>query len=293
MTPKISGEALWFLCTDTLLDLIKLFPFLFIVYLIMELFKHGTKEHALKIVSTWGRFCPFAGALAGLLPQCGFSVAAAGLFSEGMVSAGTLAAVFLSTSDEMIPVLISHLTPPEKIVEILAIKLFCATIAGLLLDHLPGFVKTQPTTKPIPPNCRQGTCSCRKRKPLASALYHSVEILFFLALCSLTLNLLFTLAGENFLSSLLKSSAFFGALISCLVALIPNCVSSVIITQLWIEGLLPSGSLIGGLLTASGMGLLVLFRINRPMKENFLILSFVYGIGALCGILLNLLGFSL
>ncbi len=285
---QLNRAALWEVLTDTVLDLIKLLPFLFVTYLFMEFLEHKTKRNRMQFISFCRKFGPIAGAFAGIFPQCGFSASAAGLYSGGILSMGTLVAVFLSTSDEMIPILISHLTPISQIFKILGLKLVCATVAGFVLDLCLKGIKKQKIQKSIETLCDKQHCDCHKKGVFTSALRHTLEIILFVGAFSLLLNVGILLIGEETLSSFLTSSAVLGPLISCLVGLIPNCASSVLITQLWLKGVFSTGSLVGGLLTGSGIGILVLFKTNRPTRENFFVLGYVYLAGALCGIALDL-----
>lgn len=289
------SEWLSWLCHQlfhSFLDVLKLFPFLFFAYLLMEFVEHRAKAKTVKMISSCGKLGPLAGALLGIFPQCGFSASAAGLFSGGIVTAGTLAAVFLSTSDEMLAILISHFTPPGAILKILGIKISFALVAGFGLDLVLG-AKQKKTPTAVGELCEHDGCQCQKGRILLPALRHALEVALFLMLVTLGLNLLVHRVGEETIGSVLTAVPLLGPVLAALVGLIPNCAASVVLTRLWLEGALSAGAMIGGLLTGSGIGLLVLFRTNRRAKENLLFALYLFLVGALGGILLDAWGLVL
>lgn len=292
LSERLGGDTLPHLLLHSLQDALKLLPFLFLAYLLLEFIEHRAKAKTVKLVTSCGKLGPMAGALLGAFPQCGFSASAAGLYAGGLISAGTLCAVFLSTSDEMLAILVSNFTPLPTVAKILGIKILCALIAGFGLDLAlrPVRKKTPAATEEL---CELEGCQCRRGRILFPALRHSLEVAAFIALLTFLLNLAVHLIGEDTLASLLTSYPLLGPVLAALVGLIPNCASSVILTQLWLEGALSAGAMIGGLLTGSGIGLLVLFRTNRAPKENCLILLYLLLVGILCGTVLELFGLAL
>lgn len=276
--------------TDTLLDVVKLIPFLFLTYLVMEFLEHRTKAKTQKIMKKAGKFGPVIGAAAGILPQCGFSAAAAGLYAGRIISMGTLIAIFLSTSDEMLPILISESVSLEMIVKILGLKLLIGMAAGILLDLL--FHPKEEQHDHIHELCEHDHCHCEKGNVWESALYHTAKITFFLLLVSFLLNLLMHVWGEEALSALFLNRPVIGSFLSGLVGLIPNCAASVVITQLYLEGAMSFGAMMSGLLVGAGVGILVLFKVNKDKKEAVKVISILYAIGVISGILIELFGIN-
>lgn len=272
---------------DTLADVGKLIPFLFLTYLVMEYLEHKTGEKTQAFMRKAGRLGPIAGGLLGVVPQCGFSAAASSLYAGRVISLGTLLAVYLSTSDEMLPVFLSEQVPARVILGFLAAKAAIGILVGLLTDLLPVERRTPPG-KHIHEICRQEHCHCEKGV-LRSAMTHTAKIALFLLLITFGLNLFFHFTGDKLPAASLLSGPLTGPLLSGLIGLIPNCAGSVVITQLYLEGVIGVGSAMAGLLTGSGVGLLVLFRVNRKKKENLKILGLLYGTGVLAGALAGLL----
>lgn len=272
---------------DTLVDVVKLLPFLFITYLAMEYLEHRTGDKAEALVRKAGRFGPVIGGLLGIVPQCGFSAAASNLYAGRVITLGTLAAIYLSTSDEMLPVLLSEHAPVGLILRILLAKAVIGIVAGLLIDFILRGRGAEEHNH-IHEICEKGHCHC-ERGIFRSALSHTVQIAFFILLITFGLNLVLFLAGEDALMNVVLNRPVTGPLLAGLVGLIPNCAGSVAITQLYLGGVIGIGAAMAGLLTGSGVGLLVLFRVNHDKKENLKILVLLYGIGVLAGIVTELL----
>lgn len=275
--------------TDTLLDVIKLLPFLFLTYLAMEYLEHKAGEKTEGLMRKAGRFGPVIGGALGIVPQCGFSTAASNLYAGRVITLGTLMAVYLSTSDEMLPVLISEKAPLKSIAGILLAKAGIGIAAGLLTDLLLGRkgARAHIHGSHIHEICEHEHCRCEKGI-FRSALSHTVRIALFILFITFLLNLLLFFIGEEALANLILNRPLAGPLLAGLVGLIPNCAGSVVITQLYLEGIIGIGSAMAGLLTGSGVGLLVLFRVNHHKKENMGILAALYGIGVLSGIVIEL-----
>lgn len=236
-----------------------------------------------------GRFGPVIGGALGIVPQCGFSTAASNLYAGRVITLGTLMAVYLSTSDEMLPVLISEKAPLKSIAGILLAKAGIGIAAGLLTDLLLGRkgARAHIHGSHIHEICEHEHCRCEKGI-FRSALSHTVRIALFILFITFLLNLLLFFVGEEALANLILNRPLAGPLLAGLVGLIPNCAGSVVITQLYLEGIIGIGSAMAGLLTGSGVGLLVLFRVNHHKKENMGILAALYGIGVLSGIVIEL-----
>ena len=282
---------------DTLIDNIKILPFLFIAYLIMEYLEHKTGEKTKNIIKKSGKFGPLLGGILGVFPQCGFSAAASNLYAGKIISIGTLIAVFLSTSDEMLPVLISENAPIGLILQVLGIKLIIGIIAGFIIDLIGQAFNNKVSQKhneeikeEIGHICEHEHCHCEEEGILKSSIKHTLNIFLFIVAITLVLNILIYFIGEENISNLVLNMPVVGPLISGLVGLIPNCAGSVILTQLYLNNVISLGSMVGGLLVGSGIGILVLFRVNKNLKENFKILGLLYFIGVICGIILDLMG---
>ena len=271
---------------DSVLDSARLIPFLFVTYLAMEYLEHRTGERLHKLVEGAGRVGPVAGGLLGMVPQCGFSAAAANLYAGRVITLGTLAAIFLSTSDEMLPVLLSERASVGIILKILLAKAVYGMTAGLAIDFV---LRKKKAVIPgeIHDICQQERCHCEKGI-LRSALSHTVQIAFFILTVSIALNLLLHFVGEEALAGLILNRPIAGPMLSGLVGLIPNCAGSVVITQLYLSESISLGAALAGLLSGSGVGLLVLFRVNHDRRENLKILALLYGIGVVAGILIGL-----
>ncbi len=279
---------------DALIDSIKLLPFLFITYLIMEYLEHKTGDKTKNIIEKSGKYGPILGAILGVFPQCGFSTAASSLYAGKVITMGTLIAIFLSTSDEMLPILISEAVPVSTILRILAIKLVIGMIAGILIDLVSNLIdKSKNRNKENPADeighlCEEEHCDCEHDGIFKSALKHTLSIFVFILIINVLVNIIIYFIGEDNLSNLVLNKRFIGPILSGLLGLIPNCAGSVILTQLYLENVISFGSMIGGLLVGSGIGILVLFRLNKNMKENFKILGLLYVIGTICGIVIDL-----
>ena len=275
--------------TDSFIDGVKLLPFLFLTYLAMEYLEHKAGQRMQAAIRSAGRGGPAIGSVLGLFPQCGFSTVASNLYAGRIITMGTLLAVFLSTSDEMLPIMISENVGAAVIFKILAVKVAVALAAGFAVDFL---FRGKHRQMQIEHLCEQHHCHC-ENGIWKSALHHTVEIFLYIMGISLVLNLLIGWIGEDAIGSLFLNRPVVGELLAALLGMIPNCASSVAITQLYLEGVMSAGAMTAGLLAGSGVGLLVLFRVNDDHRENFRILGLLYGIGVLGGIAVNWLGISI
>ncbi len=267
---------------DTVIDSLKLLPFLFLTFLLMEYFEHKMKNKSKKIVEKAGKFGPIIGSFLGVIPQCGFSVAATNLYATRIITLGTLISIYLSTSDEMLPILLSEKVEFSLIAEVLLIKIIAGIICGFIID----LVYRKREKVEIQEFCHDKHCDC-EHSILKSTLKHTFDIFMFIFIISFVLNLAFSYLGEEVISSILMKNSIFGSFLTSLLGLIPNCFSSVLITQLYLKNTISFASMIGGLLTGSGVALLVLFRVNKDKKQNFRILLLLYLIGALTGLLIS------
>lgn len=275
---------------DTLSDGIKLLPFLFLTYLAMEYLEHKTGSGMQRAIKRSGKFGPVIGGILGAFPQCGFSAAASNLYAGRIITLGTLLSVYLSTSDEMLPVLISENAGIGRILKILGVKIVIGMAAGLLIDFVISRCRRGKEEElQIGHMCEQHHCHC-ENGILKSALHHTVEIFLYLLLISFVLNLLIGFIGEDFLADLVLNRPVIGELIAGAVGMIPNCAASVVITQLYLKGILGAGAMMSGLLSGAGVGILVLLRVNDRKKENAAIIALLYVTGVVAGLAVELSG---
>ena len=274
---------------DTIMDSLKLLPFLFITYIIMELIEHKAGEKTERIIKKSGKFGPVVGALLGIVPQCGFSAVASNFYAARIITRGTLIAIFLSTSDEMLPVLISEGAAISLILQILLIKIVIGMGIGLVIDLLDRKKTMQATHNEIHNICEDENCNCDEEGILKSAIKHTVQIFAYIFVISFIINTIIFAIGEDKIANLIVNIPILGSLISAAIGIIPNCASSIILTELYLENIISIGSMIAGLLVNSGIGVLVLFKVNKDNKENLKILGILYLVGITAGIVLDLL----
>lgn len=273
---------------DTLIDGVKLLPFLFLTYLAMEYIEHKVSGKTKAAIKKSGKAGPLIGGVLGAFPQCGFSTAASNLYAGKVITVGTLIAIYLSTSDEMLPVMLSEKISVTLIIKIILTKVVIAVIAGLVIDFVIRKIrKPEITLDKIGHMCDHDHCHCEK-SIFKSVLKHTVVIFGFILGISFILNVIIMFIGEDTLAGLILNRPVIGPLISGIVGLIPNCAASVVITQLYINGVMSFGSMMAGLLPGAGVGILVLFKENDNLKENLKILGTIYAIGVICGIVIDL-----
>lgn len=279
-------EHVLHLFTHVFLDTLKIVPFLLLTYILLEWAEHKAEDKIERFVAKTGRLGPLVGAILGLLPQCGFSAASAGLWSGGIITVGTLLAVFLSTSDEMIAVLLSGGIPVRDILILLCSKLVIATVAGFILDV---FWKRE-SHESIEHHCHEEGCHCEDNGIFKSALFHTVKIFIFILLVSLAVHSLVEVAGEDGIGELFSGIPVLSNLIASLVGLIPNCAASVVLAELYVSGVISAGSMMSGLLVGAGTGLLVLIRVNHNKKDILKFVLVLFAVGFLGGLIFDLLG---
>ena len=283
-------ELLMDVVLDAAVDTLKLLPFLFLTYLAMEALEHHAGERSEEAVRKAGSLGPVVGAVLGVVPQCGFSAAASTLFAGRVITVGTLLAVFLSTSDEMLPILIAEQAPLSLIGQVLLIKVAVAIVVGFVVDALVRLAKRDGDGHiHIHELCEQEHCDCED-SVLVSAVKHTLQVTLFIFLVALVLGFVIEWVGPEALASFMSQNPALSVVAASLVGLIPNCAASVAITELYLEGALGFGAMMGGLLVGAGVGLLVLFRTNRPMGLNFAITGVLLAVGVAFGGLLTLVG---
>lgn len=265
---------------DAFTDTLKIIPFLLITYIIIEWIEHKASEQLIAGIQKTSRFGPLIGSLFGLLPQCGFSSIASSLYVTRVLSLGTLIAIFLTTSDEMLPIMISNQAPLPLIFKILTIKFMVGVGAGYFIDII--YRRKNKSDMQIQDFCDDADCHCEEDGIFVSAIKHTLKIAIYIFAITLLLNYVLRFVD---LSSILLASPILTVVISAVVGLIPNCAISIAITQLYLDGLLTFGSMMAGLLTNAGVGLLVLFKINKNQKENFKIVAYLVLVAVVVGLL--------
>lgn len=269
---------------DTLVDSLKILPFLWFAFFVLELLEHKFQNKTKKIIEASGRFGPLLGGVLGVFPQCGFSVMATNLYVMRIITLGTLISVYLTTSDEMLPILIAHGVNISIILNLLGTKFIFGVVSGFIIDF---FVRNQ-KKETLYVLCEKDHCHCEKSL-FFSSLTHTFKILIFIFGASFLLNVLMYYGGEDLLRHLFHHNHILSPLLASLIGLIPNCAASVVLTELYLSNVITFSSVMAGLLTGSGVALLVLFRSNEDKYENIKILLLVYFIGSFGGILLELL----
>ena len=277
---------------EAVIDSVKLVPFLFITYLIMEYIEHKTGNKTKNIIKKSGKFGPFFGSLLGIFPQCGFSVSATNLYAGRVITLGTLIAVYLSTSDEMLTIFISEAVPAITIIKILFVKFIIGMIAGFIIDALIRiFNKNEKQEEKIEDLCEKEHCHC-DHGIVKSALKHTLNIFVFILIITLLINIAIYFIGEERIADFIQINPILGPAITSLIGLIPNCAASVILTQLYLEKVISASALISGLLVGAGVGLAVLFKTNKGIKENIKVIAILYVIGVIAGLGIQLLGIT-
>lgn len=279
--------AFWEACEHTLAAL----PFLFIIYFFLELLEHRFSHKTLDLK----RFGPVVGSAAGTLPQCGFSIAATTLFNKGVITTGTLLAVYLSTSDEAIPILLAYPHQLPTVLKLIVLKFAVGMTAGIIIDL---FIKKPTADDCYCSSCHEGPEHAREgmhhhhEAPLGQVIRHSVkkalQIFLFLLVTMFLLNLAVAWIGEERLQVMLTGGSMLQPFLCAFIGLIPTCLPSILITQLFLNGVLPFGSAMAGLFAGSGMGILILFKENGFPKRILKVLLLLYLISSIAGLLMNL-----
>ena len=266
---------------DALLDSLKTLPFLRGASLLIEVLEHRAGSRIAGALSRLGPFGPLGGAVLGCVPQCGCSVAAANFYAGRLITPGTLLAVFMATSDEALPMLLSQPQTGGVLLRLLGVKLIAGTLTGLLADLVVfRWLKSSPP-QPFHELCEG--CGCEEQGLFRSALRHTVRVFGFILAVNLALSLAIAAVGQERISHLLLTGSAFQPLLAALLGFIPNCAASVLLTELYLAGSLSFGSAVAGLCTGAGMGLAVLFQVNRNWKENLSIAATLYVAAVLTG----------
>lgn len=289
---------------DAVIDSLKILPFLFITYLIMEYLEHKTQEYTSAVVQKTVHFGPLLGGIFGIFPQCGFSAAASNLYAGRVITLGTLIAIYLSTSDEMIPLFISEHFPVDTMLKILGLKALIGIAAGFIIDlvvHAYHKAHNKAAEDPVRISelCEKEHCHCDDEEEntfwgiAKSAFVHTLHIFLFVLVLTLVLNAVIELIGAERLKMLLKTNPVISHILAGLMGLIPNCAPSVIISELYLGQMITLGTMMSGLLVGAGIGLLVLFRVNPEKKVNINIAVLLFVIGTVSGLLIDFLGITI
>ena len=279
--------------SDALVDSIKILPFLFITYLAMGFLEKVTSEKSKNLIKKADRIGPLWGSLIGVIPQCGFSAAASYFYIGRVITLGTLISIYMATSDEMLPILISEQVPLGVIIRILSAKVVVGMITGFATELLFGWMVRH---HKVPEGFSMDvdvSCACCATSVVIDAVRRAVKVCAFIFVISLIIGTCINLIGEGALSSVFFSIPVLGEAVAGLVGLIPNCAASVVITQLYLDGIIGPGAMMSGLLVSAGVGLLVLFKENSRIKENLWITVLLYGASVLWGCIITVLGITL
>ena len=277
---------------DGLIDTLKIIPFLFLTYLLMEYIEHKATEKSLGFMQKSGKLGPLVGGALGAIPQCAFSAVASNLYTARVISIGTLVAVFLSTSDEMLAILISGNVNVGKILFILGYKAIVGITMGFIIDILVKIFYKKKKEIDIDRICENDNCHCEKGI-LYSSVHHTITITLFIFAVTLIINSLIFFIGIDRLSELGASSFGLSHFIFALIGLVPGCATSVAISTLGLKGIISAGTMLAGLFPGAGVGLIILWRLNSDKKENLFIMLTIVGIGAAFGILADVIGLTI
>ncbi|MFI3330067.1 MAG: putative manganese transporter [bacterium] len=284
--PSCAAEDIPALILGTFLGSLILIPFFYLSYLLVEFLQSKHQDKLNKLIKSQNKFGPLIGATTGLIPQCGFSSTMALLFSKKVLTIGTLFAVLIATSDEAMFVLIAH-KEFKTLALLLSLKFALAVILGFIVDFIfrNRIYKTNIDEEIIAP------CSCcvKANNIFLTALKQTVRVFLFVLIFSIIVNVLVYVIGEDVFESLLLNGSIFQPIIACLIGLIPNCASSILLTNLYISGTVSFGSLFAGLMCNAGMASIILFKFNKKMKENLLLLGTLFVLSVVTGIIITLI----
>ena len=284
---RILEEIFW----HGFLDTLKIIPFLFLTYLLMEFIEHKASNKTRAFMERSGTAGPAVGGLLGALPQCGFSAAGANLYTARVITIGTLISIFLSTSDEMLPIMISGNINPVAIISILAYKVGVGIFVGFSVDFILRLFNRRKENINIDEICEEDNCHC-ENGVLRSALHHTLTVGIFAFIITLAINAIIFFVGSDTIAKIMYDKPVISHLISALLGLIPNCAVSIGLTNLAIDGFITAGTMLSGLFSGAGIGIAILFKVNKRIKENLLIIGVVVFAGVIFGLLADLVGFS-
>ena len=288
----------------------KMFPLLLAVYVGIEFIEYKFGNKTIVLVQKAGSYGPVIGAIAGIFPQCGLAVVATSLYTQRLITIGTLLAVYLSTSDEAIPIILSHPDKLDVLLPLVLSKVLIALTAGYLLDAI--FRKNNQNTlahihayahgkddihhhhEEIMDReacCGHNPCSPSRvfawKRIFVHPVIHTMKIFIFILVISFLMELFLLYAGENTFENLFRRLSLLQPCFAALLGLTPSCAASVVITELYIKGSIAYGALVSGLCASSGLGILVLFKEAKAKKEIFKIVGLLLGVSILAGYILQ------
>lgn len=293
---------MWDVLLDAFLDSLKVFPFLILLYIVIEVVEEKVSTSQKFIKYTNGKYATVVGAALGLIPQCGFSVVASDLYAKKYIKMGTMLAIFIATSDEAIPIILSNPSQAYLIFPILAIKFVYALIIGYGVDLIGNLInKKKLNIEIIPPEEAinehiSGCCGHHVEEKRSTIhqffihpLIHSLKILAYIFVVNFVLGTVIFYVGEENVVNFMQSVTWLQPLIVPLVGLIPNCASSVLITQLLLLNGISFGSAVAGLCVNAGIGMAVLFKENKNIKQNLTVVGIMYLSSVLIGYVITLI----
>ena len=279
-------ERLFDVLKDAFIDTLITLPFLFGVYLLIEYIEHKSSDKLGNALRKMGPFGSVGGAAIGAIPQCGFSVAATNLFAGRLISMGTLIAVYISTSDEAIPLIIKEPDLAPQIWKLILIKIGIAVVAGIIVDVAIKLFVHKKQDEPFKELCAD--CDCEHHGIFHSALHHTLHIIIIILIVNIVLGCVMEFAGEQTVEKLMMTDSWAQPVIAALVGFIPNCAASAVLTNLYIGGVVSFGALISGLCTGAGVGLMVLFKTNKNYKQNFAVMGILYAVAVASGLIIQM-----
>ena len=285
---RFLDEVIW----HGFLDTLKLVLFLFLTYLLMEFIEHKATDKARNIMTRAGGFGPLLGGAFGAVPQCGFSAAAANLYTGRVITLGTMIAVFLSTSDEMLPIMLAGNIKISKVMLIILYKCAVGIVMGFTIDGVMRLMKIKKEDINIDEICDNDGCRCEDGI-FKSALHHTLSVSLFIFAVTVVLNSVIFFIGYDALSGSVFSLPAVSHILCALVGLIPNCAASVALTGLAMSGVISAGAMMSGLFAGAGVGLLILFKMNKRVKENVIVAGLLVSIGVVFGLLADVIGINL
>lgn len=276
---------------DAAKDCLRDLPFLFIAFWLLELLEHHAAEWMNRTLARFNKLGPLIGSLLGCVPQCGFSIMASDFYAGGVISLGTLLAVYLSTSDEAAVILMSDPGHAKDVLKLIVVKIILAVFWGYVIELLTHIFKIDNAVKrqDLHELCENVGGEAEGESILGSAVRHTLEVFLFLFIFTFALNLLLEVVGMKGVSRMLLSNTVFQPVLAALIGLIPNCAASVILTELYMEGAISFGSAIAGLCAGAGLGMVILWRTNRSKKENLMVTITLFVISVISGVVLQAL----
>ena len=272
---------------DAVLDSVRMLPFLFGAFCIIEILERYSEVRRDKMLMKFRNAGPVIGALFGCIPQCGFSVVAANLYSGGVITVGTLLSVFMSTSDEAILIMLGYPESGGMVIRLILVKVMLAVAVGYIIDLF--FKNNFGISKEIHKLCDKSGCGCEENHGVVrGAIWHTARIFIYILIFTICLNVGLEWIGIKKIQTLLLKGSVFQSFLTAFIGLIPNCASSVLLAELYMQGIVGFAAAVAGLSASAGLGLVVLFKVNQNQKENFKILGLLYASSVMLGIFLSI-----